>query len=38
MATETDLLYLVILILLTLIVHLLLSFKAPRRRERRKRA
>ena len=38
MATETDLLYLVLLVLLTLIVHLLLSAKGTRPPRGRKRA
>ena len=38
MATETDLLYLVLLILLTLVVHLLLSIKGTRPPRDRKRA
>jgi hypothetical protein len=37
MATETDLLYLIILILLTLVVHLFLSIKGTRPPRRRKR-
>jgi hypothetical protein len=38
MASETDLFYLVLLILFTLIVHLVLSFNdTPRRRGNRKR-
>lgn len=35
MATETDLFYLVLLIVFTLIVHIVLSHKGPRRHSRR---
>jgi hypothetical protein len=38
MATETDLLYLVLLILLTVVVHLVLSAKGTRPPRRGKRA
>lgn len=38
MATETDLLYLVLLILFTLVVHLILSIKGTRPTNSRKRA
>jgi hypothetical protein len=38
MATETDLLYLIVLIVFTLIVHMVLSRKGPRRHNRRSRA
>jgi hypothetical protein len=38
MATETDLLYLLVLIVFALIVHIVLSKKGPRRHNRRTRA
>jgi hypothetical protein len=38
MASETDLFYLVLLILLTLVIHLILSMKGTRRPNGRKRA
>jgi hypothetical protein len=37
MATETDLLYLILLIVFTLIVHLILVKRGPRRHNRRSR-